>query len=563
MPSVELDLLELLLELGDAAIGELAGALVLAFALGVGELGAQLLELGLELLRLAELLLLRLPSAGDVGGALLEVLELLLERLETFARAGILLLLERLLLDAQPHDFAVDVVELLGLGIDLHLQPRRRLVDEVDRLVGQEAVGDVAVRQRRRGDDRGIGDDDAVMLLVAVLEAAQDRYRVGHVRLGHEDRLEPPRQRRVLLDVLLVLVEGGRADAVQLAARQRRLEQVRRIHGAVGLAGADQRVHLVDEQDDLAARARHLLQHRLEALLELAAILRAGDERAHVEGEQLLVGEALGDIAVDDAQREPFDDRGLADARLADQHRIVLGAAGEHLDGAPDLLVAADHRIELAVARRLGEVAGVFLERVIGVFGGSGIGGAALAQRFDRGIEVLRRDPGLGQDLAGLGILLDREREQQALDGDVGVARLLGDLLGGVEHAPERRLQIDLAGAAAFDLGTLGERRLVGGQGLARAAAGAVDEARGQSFGVVEQDLEQMLGRELLMTLALRQRLCGLHEAAGAVGVFLEIHWKRLPLSRSPEARPGLAWWNGPSSRHPLHRNVSAEGAFR
>ena len=467
MPSVELDVLELLLELGNAAVGELARALVLAFALGVGELGAQLIELGLELLRLAELLLLRLPPAGDVGGALLEVLELFLERLEAFARACILFLLERLLLDAQPHDLAIDVVELLRFGIDLHLEPRRGLVDEVDRLVGQEAVGDVAVRQRRCRDDRGIGDDDAVMLLVAVLEAAQDRDRVLNVRLGDEDRLEPPRQRRVLLDVLLVLVERRRADAVQLAARQRRFEQVRGVHGAVRLAGTDQRVHLVDEEDDVAARSRHLPQDRLEPLLELAAVLRAGDERTHVEGEQLLVGQALRHVAVDDAQRETFDDRGLADTGLADQHRVVFGAAGEHLDGAADLLVAADHRIELAVARRLGEVAGVFLERVIGVLGRRRIGGTALAQRFDRGVEVLRRHPGLGQDLAGLGILLDRERKQKALDGHVGIARLLGDLLGGVEHSPERRLQIDLAGAAALDLGALGERRLVGGQGLA------------------------------------------------------------------------------------------------
>ena len=39
----------------------------------------------------------------------------------------------------------------------------------------------------------------------------------------------------------------------------------------------------------------------------------------------------LGHVARDDALREPLDDRGLADARLADQHRVVLGAAREHL----------------------------------------------------------------------------------------------------------------------------------------------------------------------------------------------------------------------------------------
>jgi hypothetical protein len=40
----------------------------------------------------------------------------------------------------------------------------------------------------------------------------------------------------------------------------------------------------------------------------------------------------------------------------------------------------------------------------------------------------------------------------------------------------------------------------------------------------VEQDLEQVLGRELLMPLAQRERLGGLDEALGAVGVFVEIH---------------------------------------
>src|SRR5213082_2195837 len=48
-----------------------------------------------------------------------------------------------------------------------------------------------------------------------------------------------------------------------------------------------------------------------------------------------LVFEALRHVAVDNALREPLDDRGLADPRLADQHRVVLGAAREHLDRAP------------------------------------------------------------------------------------------------------------------------------------------------------------------------------------------------------------------------------------
>ena len=78
--------------------------------------------------------------------------------------------------------------------------------------------------------------------------------------------------------------------------------------------------------------ALDLVEHRLEALLELAPVLRAGDERAHVEREDRPVAQALGHVAAHDALGEALDDRGLADAGVADQHRVVLRLAREDLD---------------------------------------------------------------------------------------------------------------------------------------------------------------------------------------------------------------------------------------
>src|ERR1700735_1669878 len=125
------------------------------------------------------------------------------------------------------------------------------------------------------------------MGLVSVLQAPQDRYRVLDRGLSDENRLEPPRERRILFDVLTIFVERRRADAVKFAARERRLQKVRGVHRPVGLAGPDERMHFVDEQDDAARGRRDLVQHALEALLELAAIFRASDERSHVEREKL------------------------------------------------------------------------------------------------------------------------------------------------------------------------------------------------------------------------------------------------------------------------------------
>jgi hypothetical protein len=147
-----------------------------------------------------------------------------------------------------------------------------------------------------------------------------------------------------------------RADAADLAARQRRLQDVRRVERALRPTRADQRVQLVDEDDDVRVVGQ-LLHDRLEALFELTAVLRAGDDQRDVEGEDALVREEVRHVAVDDLLRQPFDDRGLADARLADQHGVVLGAAAEHLLDALELVLAADQRIELVLHRRLGEVA--------------------------------------------------------------------------------------------------------------------------------------------------------------------------------------------------------------
>ena len=292
-------------------------------------------------------------------GALLE--QLLLAVAQLRGPLELLGLDRRFLLLADLRDL---VFELAVVGRRLHAtdaQARARFVDEVDRLVGKVAVGDVAVGEVRRRDDRLVGDRDAVVRLVALAQTLEDLDRVRDRRLLDLDRLEPALERRVLLEVLAVLVERGGADGLELTAGEHRLEDRRRVDRAFGGTGTHERVQLVDEQDDVAAGA-DLLQHLLQALLEVTAVAGTGDERAEVERVELLGVQRLGHVAVDDVLREAFDDRGLADAGLTDQHRVVLGAAAEHLHHALDLALAPDDRVELLLARELREVAAELVE---------------------------------------------------------------------------------------------------------------------------------------------------------------------------------------------------------
>ncbi len=330
------------------------------------------------------------------------------------------------------------------------------------------------------------------MDLVALLQPAQDRDRVVDVGLADQHRLEPALERGVLLDVLAVLIERGRADAAQLAAGEHRLQQVGRVHRALGRPRADDRVQLVDEQDDLSLGVLDLLEHRLEPLFELAPVLRAGDQRADVERDHPAVAQRLGHVAVDDPLRQPLDDRGLADPRLADQHRVVLGPSREHLDHPADLLVAADHRIELVGAGVRGQVAAELLQRLghlLGVRGGHAARALGLGDRLGKRLAI-------GQQIGCRRALLG-EREQQVADGDVLVAERGHLLLGALQHGDEALGGTRLGRLAAADgrqgrdgaPGTLVDRGDVGRQ-LAQGG-------RGESVLLLECCQQQVLRRHL------------------------------------------------------------------
>ena len=348
-------------------------------------------------------------------------------------------------------DLVLEVAVHGRRGHRLDAGARGGLVDQVDRLVGQEAVGDVAVGELGGGVQRLVGDLHAVVLLVALAQALEDLLGLLGGGLVDLDLLEAALERGVALQVLAVLVERRRADRLQLAAGQRRLQDRGRVDRALGRARADEVVQLVDEKDDVAALG-DLLHHLLEALLELAAVLRARDQRGQVERVDLLVLEQLGDVAVRDALREALDDGGLADAGLADQHRVVLRAARQDLHHALDLGLAADDRVELALGGELGEVAAELVEQLRGLLA-LGPAGALLAAAAGAGqhpddlvADLLRVGVEVEQDAGGDALVLAHEAEQDVLGADVVVAEAERFAQRQLEHLLGARRERDLAG---------------------------------------------------------------------------------------------------------------------
>ena len=115
------------------------------------------------------------------------------------------------------------------------------------------------------------------MQFVFLLKPAKDRDCILHRWFADEHRLETPLQRRVFFNMLLIFIERRRADAMQFAARQSGLDEVRGVHRAFALARANQSVHLVNEQNDIALGLFDLVKHAFQPLLEFAPIFRPCD----------------------------------------------------------------------------------------------------------------------------------------------------------------------------------------------------------------------------------------------------------------------------------------------
>ena len=88
-------------------------------------------------------------SALRFDKCVLGVGDFLAQMLKAFAADLVRLLHERLLLDLHLGELALRQIDLFGHAVDLDAQTAGGLVHKVDGLVGQEAVGDVAVRTAR------------------------------------------------------------------------------------------------------------------------------------------------------------------------------------------------------------------------------------------------------------------------------------------------------------------------------------------------------------------------------------------------------------------------------
>ena len=178
-------------------------------------------------------------------------------------------------------------------------------------------------------------------------------------------------------------------------------------------------MQLIDEKNDFPLRLLHFFDGRLQPFLELAAEAGAGDHGTQIQTHQALARKDFGDVVRDDLLGQAFDDGRLAHARIADEHRIVLGSPAEHLNDAQNLRIATNYRVELALARHRSQVTGIALQRAIAAFRARAAGLLATAALFHRLKDHLARDVRVAQQGSGEAVAFAHDAQHQVLCGHI------------------------------------------------------------------------------------------------------------------------------------------------
>src|SRR5688572_9195708 len=156
-----------------------------------------------------------------------------------------------------------------------------------------------------------------------------------------------------------------------------------------------------------------------------------------------MLAQGIGALAGCDELCQTFDDRGLSNSRLANEHRVVLLSAGEDFHHTLDFLRAADCRVELVLGRKLREVAAEMVERRrLGFLlalacrcgrsrcrrrrarGGTALWHVGSEQSERLGASSVEVDARIRQDLSCDSLLFAEKSEKQVLRADVVVGKV-------------------------------------------------------------------------------------------------------------------------------------------
>ena len=132
-------------------------------------------------------------------------------------------------------------------------------------------------------------------------------------------------------------------------------------------------MQFVDKHNNLTGAVTDCLEHLLQALFKFTTEFGASHQSCQIQSIQGLVLQALGHVACHDAAGQALGDGSLANARLADKHRVILFTATQDFDHATNFFIAANYRVQLTILSLSRQILTVFFQGLFGFFVCSGV----------------------------------------------------------------------------------------------------------------------------------------------------------------------------------------------
>ena len=519
-------MVKLFLQLRQFAVFQFGRLIEVIFAFGALHLRIKVFYLAAYALHVLDGILFLVPFGLElleflavVGKGFLYLFQMLLAQLVGF-------LFQCRFFNFKLHYLAGKFVKLRGHRVHFRPYQRTCFIHKVYRLVRQETVAYISVRKGCRGYKRVVAYLNAVVNLVALLQAAQYGYCILNARLVHHYRLETAGEGGIFFDVLAVFVKRGCAYAVQLAARKHGLEQIAGIHAAFGFARANYCVQLIDKQYYLAFAALDLAKHGLQPFFKFAAELCAGYQRAHIQRIYFALLQVSRYVPAHYPLRKAFGYCRFTNARLTYQHRIVLGFARQYAYNVPHFVITADNGIELLPARKFNKVLRVFIQRIVCAFWIIGCYPRAAAHFFKGFKEVVLFYVVAGKQFPHGGVRLLHHAKEQMLHGNILVLHMDGYFLGLVQRLVKilrNVYPIRLAAGTGY-LRQPCYRRAYRAREALRIGTHALDKALYERILLTKERRAQMLLIHLLIVMRYRYALGGLHRLKRSLRKFVYVH---------------------------------------
>ena len=136
---------QLIFQRRNNAIGQFTGAFQFTAPLHLFQLQPRRLKLFLDFLAAGQPVFFALPARRQTGDFFLQPGQFALQLDQPVGRGFVGFLFQRLALNFQLHNAPVKLVQFFRLAVNLHPQAAGRLIDQINRLIGQKPVSDIAL----------------------------------------------------------------------------------------------------------------------------------------------------------------------------------------------------------------------------------------------------------------------------------------------------------------------------------------------------------------------------------------------------------------------------------